>query len=392
MPSTTLDYKNDLYNAYTPNYSGVVRIVDYDNSIYGSGSLLYDGKAILTAAHLLQSDPSQLKILFEENEHNSEYRYSSNYLSFYSYNMQSTGSNDLAILWLDTPAPSFARRYDIYRDNPLGKEFNFSGYGAMGVGESGIDENFETILRIQAYNKFEAYYSDMQSSYSNSLELVADFDSGTQGNNTLSVLIDSSDLGLGDYEGMLLSGDSGSPAWIDQKIAGVAKGIAKYGIATERPYGSFGDIGVWSDTSELLYQQWIDQNLRANYRDAPSSKDEVKTTILEGSEGDTSYTYFLVEFIGTRDHEEELLSIDYTTRDDSAVAGVDYIKTSGRLILYPDEYNAVIPVEIIGNNMPQEDRSFFLDIYNPIGGSFGGEVEILSASRTIIDDDPLFIA
>lgn len=392
MPSTTKHYSDPIYNAYTPQYSGVVRIMDTKNGTYGTGALIYDGKAVLTAAHLLDNNPSRLKILFEEDENNNEYRYSSHFLSFSNFTTQSSSSNDLAIFWLEEAAPSFATRYDIYRDNPLGLEFNFSGYGAKGSGNSGVDESFNDTLRIQADNKFEANHSDLPNTYSNSLEIVADFDSADEQDNILDKLVGSSDLGLGEQEGILLSGDSGSPAWVEQKIAAIAKGVTKYNETMDTPYGSFGDIGIWSDITQPLYQQWIDQSLRANYPDAPTSKEEVNTTILEGDDGEISYAYFLVEFLGMRDDESEWISIDFSTRDESALAGVDYISTSGTLILYPDEYSTVIPVEIIGNNTPQEERIFYLDIYNPVGGSFKNGTQILSASRTIIDDDGYFIA
>lgn len=246
MASTRLNYLNSIYNAYAPFYTGVVRIVDEESNYYGSGALLYDGRAILTAAHLLEDRPFQLKIMFETSERDEVYLYSSNYKLFDSYDTDVFSSHDLALLWLDEQAPLFATRYDIFRDNPLGSAFNFSGYGALGTGSSGMLEDQDTeILRIQAYNEFEAYYEDLPASYNNHsrTEIVADFDSGYPWDNSLEELGVSSDLGLSAYEGVILPGDSGGPAWIDSKIAAIAKGIAKFDENQYTPYGSFG--GYW---------------------------------------------------------------------------------------------------------------------------------------------------
>ncbi|MGV8899975.1 MAG: Calx-beta domain-containing protein [Burkholderiaceae bacterium] len=89
----------------------------------------------------------------------------------------------------------------------------------------------------------------------------------------------------------------------------------------------------------------------------------------EGNSGTT--TYFLLQFTGVRSNPSQLLSVDYTTRDGSAIAGQDYLATHGTLVLYPNEIQAVIPVEIIGDATPEQNETFYLDVSNPVGVSFG---------------------
>lgn len=110
------------------------------------------------------------------------------------------------------------------------------------------------------------------------------------------------------------------------------------------------------------------------------------TAVREGNSG-TTYTYFLLQFHGERSQPDEILSVDYATRDGTAQAGSDYIAAFGTLRLYPGENQAVIPVEIIGDTVPEPDEYFFLDVFNPVGGSFGEGVTMLTARRTILDDD-----
>ncbi len=82
--------------------------------------------------------------------------------------------------------------------------------------------------------------------------------------------------------------------------------------------------------------------------------------------------------------------MDYATRDGSALGGTDYLAVSGTLNLYPDENQAVIPVEIIGDSTPEPSEYFYLDVFNPVGGRFGEGVIKLTAVRTILDDDGWF--
>jgi hypothetical protein len=64
------------------------------------------------------------------------------------------------------------------------------------------------------------------------------------------------------------------------------------------------------------------------------------------------------------------------------------MRRAGRLNLYPGENQAAIPVEIIGDRIDESDEDFYMDVFDPIGGSFGTGVVKLTAVRTIVDDDP----
>ena len=55
--------------------------------------------------------------------------------------------------------------------------------------------------------------------------------------------------------------------------------------------------------------------------------------------------------------------------------------------MYPGEITAVIPIEVIGDTQYEQNETFYLDVFNPIGGKFIGNVATLSAMRTILNDD-----
>lgn len=396
MVTTTAYYTDSRYRTYPGDgYDGVVR-VSY-GGYYGTGALLFDGRAILTAAHLFDGRTGSASVTFETQSGTQTFS-ATRILEHPGYDAQS--NNDLALVWLAGTAPVTADRYDIYRDSDeIGQVFTLSGYGRTGMGSTGATSpDTSSPIRLKAANQFDADAATLKSYLGSGMawtplsgtQLLADFDNGTTANDALGRLMYRYDTGLGLDEGLIAPGDSGGPAFLQNKLAGVASYTASLTLGSIDPdvdtvvNSSFGEIAAWQRVS--AYQQWIDQSLRANYPNAPTKPEEVKKEVVEGSSG-TSYAYFLLQFTGVRSDPKQILSVDYATRDGSAHAGQDYLPTSGTLKLYPNENQAVIPVEIIGDTTPEPRENFYLDVFNPIGGSFGEGVVKLTAVRTIVDDD-----
>lgn len=310
------------------------------------------------------------------------------------------GNNDLALVWLSSAAHTAAERYGIYRGtDEIEQVVTMVGYGRTGNGTTGAtSSNTSTPVRLQASNRFDSDASTLKSYQGSDMgwtptagtQLVADFDDGSSAHDALGQLIFRRDLGLGWAEGLIAPGDSGGPAFLKGLVAGVASYTASPSRAGVNPdidsssNSSFGEIAAWQRVSS--YQQWIDKSLRANYSNAPTKLEEVKKEVVEGSSG-TSYAYFLLQFTGVRTDTNNMVRVDYATRDGTAKAGSDYIAILGTLNLYSDENQAVIPVEIIGDNTPEPNETLYLDVFNPVGGSFGAGVVKLAAVRTILDDD-----
>jgi len=92
-------------------YDGVVRVVA--GSFYGTGVLLYNGQAVLTAAHLFASESTATSVVFETN-YGTQTVSSKKVLINPEYNSKSS-TNDLALVWLSGAAPISAERYELYR-------------------------------------------------------------------------------------------------------------------------------------------------------------------------------------------------------------------------------------------------------------------------------------
>lgn len=376
-------------------FDGVVRISF--GGYYGTGTLLFDGRAILTSGHLFQQRNGTANVLFEISG-GSQTVSASKFVTHPAYDTDA--NNDLAIVFLSGTVPISANRYNLYRNSDeIGQLVTLVGYGKIGTGSTGsTDAESSVPTRLKAFNQFDAEIATLKNALGTQMawsplpgsQLIADFDSGSTANDALGMLINRPDKGRGLDEGMIAQGDSGGPAFIDGRLAGVANYTTSLSKNANHPdiddntNSSFGEIGAWQRVSH--YQQWIDQTLRENYPNAPIRPEEVKKEINEGNSG-TVYSYFLVKFTGTRTSAQEIVSVDYRTQDGTAKAGEDYIAVSGTLNLYPNENQAVIPVEVIGDTIPEPTENLYLEVFNPKGGSFGEGIVKLTAVRTILDDD-----
>ena len=393
--TTTLD--SDIYSIYdaknSNQYSGVVKVSS--NGYYGSGALLYDGRAVLTAAHIFTSSTAPTYVTFDM-PYLPEETLNVEKVTILPTHDSINANDDIAIVWLDKQAPVEAKRYDIYRSSDeVGKTFTFSGFGERGTGESGEDSSLD-IKKLASANRFDTTADVLKNKLGsimdwnpNSHILVADFDSGSRSNDALGDFLDIHDLGTAYDEGLIAPGDSGGPAFIDSKVAGVAGYESNLATNYYHPdvdnqeNSSFGEVGFWQRVSD--YQEFIDKNIRQNYKNQPVSKQDVQKSIVEGNQGDISVNYFYLEVTGPK--RTENISVQYKTVDGTAKAGEDYIAAQGKIVVYPDEDHVLIPVEIIGDNKVEGNENFYLEIFDPIGATLEDNQAVLIAQRIIVDDD-----
>ena len=386
------NYLDPIYQtSLTDYYNSIVRIAQ--SGYYGTGTLLYDGKSILTAAHIFEkSNKDNITVYFDSPTGTLSYDAT---VTIHENYDEINVNSDIAIVTLEERALPDYQRHDIYRDdNEIGNIFTMVGYGSCGTGYMGESIDLDDVFKLKTQNRFDTDFNAIKNESDvliawDPLEdsiLAADFDSGLYRYDALGNILGIDDLGLYEKEGMIASGDSGGPAFIGDLVAGVASYITSFketDINSELD-SSFGEIGAWQRVS--YYSEWIDKIIRSAYEDAPTSMNEVKTTIVE-SDNETVYTYFLLEYVSDRSKIDDNITLEYATKDGTAFAGEDYIETSGVITLYTDESSVVIPVEIIGDDKIENDETFYLEVTNPSHGNFGEDIITLSAVRTIIDDD-----
>lgn len=290
MVSTVTSY-TDTRNRALPGegYDGVVRISV--GGFYGTGVLLYDGQAILTAAHLFAHGTFGTSVQFDTSS-GTQTLSASKVSVMSSYDSLNT-NNDLALVWLNGLAPTSAERYDLYRgSDELGQTMTMVGYGVPGTGTTGVLTNFSSApIRQKANNQFDADAAELKTALGALMtwtplagtQLVADFDNGSTAQDALGRLINKPGTGLGPNEGLITPGDSGGPAFINGKIAGIASYVTSLTKGNVNPDidgtldSSSGEVAAWQRVS--AYKQAIDQAVRANYADAPTRPQDVKQAV-----------------------------------------------------------------------------------------------------------------
>jgi len=77
------------------------------------------------------------------------------------------------------------------------------------------------------------------------------------------------------------------------------------------------------------------------------------------------------------------VTVDYTTQDDTATAGLDYLTTSGTLTFMPGQTQKPVKITIKGDFDVEGNETFFLVISNPTNGVIGES----TGTITIVDND-----
>lgn len=376
------------------DYSGVASI-NITGGEQATGALLWTGRHIITAAHVLNDLPDQSAISISLNSNHSI-----TLPQVVSYtlhpgwaNNPSNYNNDIAIIELSAPVDEQIARYDIYRQyDELEQNFIRVGYSkpidpntgeildSTGQFHSGSNRYDTTTEQINGY-----LGTTIQSQY----QLSYDFDNGQTENDAWGQLLESSDTGTGHQEIFANPGDSGGPAFIDHQIAGIASFIFRYADSQNNSAdinditdSSYGELA--SDTRVSKYSNWIDSVIDENFQEPPpENTDAVDKFPIEGDSGTTT-NYFLLQLGKALSSDA---SVSFETLDGTAKAGSDYLSTSGTAVIPAGETQIAIPVAIIGDQIDENNETFYLRVFDPVGGVFPTGISELKAERTIIDND-----
>jgi len=83
------------------------------------------------------------------------------------------------------------------------------------------------------------------------------------------------------------------------------------------------------------------------------------------------------------------ITLDYYTKNSSAIAGSDYVDKKGTLILAKGSTTISVALEVRGDTIPEEDEVFSLIFDNPTGAKFANNADELVAIITLKNDDPI---
>ncbi|NEQ36121.1 MAG: hypothetical protein F6K40_07415 [Okeania sp. SIO3I5] len=197
-------------------------------------------------------------------------------------------NNDIAIIKLFNKAPD-VESYEIYRDtDEVEQTFTRVGYGLPGTGITGeIEEPVEdpAVKRFgqNVYDALGDIFRELPENKTNILEgtqLAFDFDSGEPENDAFGQEYGLEQLGV-NREVNSSPGDSGGPAFIDGKIAG----ITSYGVSPETEGIDVDDIdsnssfGEYSfDTRVSAYTSFVDDILGYSVQTGTTGNDTLNGT------------------------------------------------------------------------------------------------------------------
>src|SRR5690606_3944797 len=66
------------------------------------------------------------------------------------------------------------------------------------------------------------------------------------------------------------------------------------------------------------------------------------------------------------------ITVQYTTVDGTAKAGVDYTASNGTLTIAANQHNATIPVTVTANDLREADKIFYVQLSNPSNAKLSG--------------------
>ncbi|MES1258433.1 MAG: trypsin-like serine protease, partial [Acidobacteriota bacterium] len=198
------------------NLSGVVTVT---SSIGGcTGTLLSDGRSILTAGHCVTSSygsalASGITVTFLGPSGNVTTSVASVAVNP-GWTGNSTLGGDLAVLLLSVPAPAFASGYDLYTGSvPFTSPVVVAGYGLGGTGLTGAVTSYGTLRA----GENEYVVTGSAFGWSSTLLIAQFYESSQPSTNALNAAYPYSSADLV----TIAHGDSGGPSFYNGQIIGV---------------------------------------------------------------------------------------------------------------------------------------------------------------------------
>ena len=113
--------------------------------------------------------------------------------------------------------------------------------------------------------------------------------------------------------------------------------------------------------------------------DEPEASIE-SVTVTEGDSGTVAELT-----VSLASESSSIVTVDYATSDDTAVAGEDYQTTTGTLTFAPGEMSSTVEIPLVGDDVYEADEAFTVELTNPDGITLANN----TATVEIANDDQL---
>lgn len=102
-------------------------------------------------------------------------------------------------------------------------------------------------------------------------------------------------------------------------------------------------------------------------------------TMMEGNRGTTDAVFT----VSLSAPSSEIVTVDYTTADGTALVGSDYLTANGTLSFSPGETSQTLSIPVVGNRRAELDETFLVNLSNPTNATLTND----QAIGTIQNDD-----
>lgn len=237
-------------NSFSVDHHGVGRITTEASNC--TGSLLSDGRSVLTAAHCVTGTTSTATFINAAGTSFSQSATGSARAVNPGYNGNVGHGFDTAVVTFPTTFDPSIPRYEVVSSgfNAIGQQGIVIGFGQSGIGTSGATIGLGTkragLIEYESLGlgtKGEAGFANDHT------QLVSDFDSGDPANDAFNVHYgDPQDLGFGNDEVGFALGDSGGPTFFldggSYRIGAVTSWVASdnaadVAVGTNYTFGEF---------------------------------------------------------------------------------------------------------------------------------------------------------
>lgn len=235
-----------------------------------TGALLSTGR-VLTAAHCLTDATGSLNVAsmtatFFPSTGGREVIAASGFNAHPEWSGSLVEGADVGVVSLSTKPSAGVQRYELYDGaEEIGSTYEFAGWGLRGTGATGYESSMSA-MRRRGFNTFDATmketFSEFEGWIGGDSVLVSDFDNGFALNDALGLFYDIQHLGVGLDEASTAPGDSGAPAFIGGRIAGISSFRLRLEFEDGETSdvdglsnGSFGEFNTFTRLSS--HSQWI---------------------------------------------------------------------------------------------------------------------------------------
>lgn len=249
-----------------PRHSGVARLsatIPGFGSGACSGALLADRLHVVTAAHCVSrggnnassatvrfyggNNPDTLVSSLSGSSATHAVLTASSVFVHPDYTGEVIDQNDIALLRLGVAAPGWITAYDIaFHPALAAQNFEVAGYGLRSSNGGSLGADLSAGRLRTGENRFEFRFGDpLFGGFFNGRfgtadvahSWLADFDSGLAANDAACLLANICDTGVGSREVATAQGDSGGPAFINNRLAA----LVSYGLSFGTEFGDSDD-------------------------------------------------------------------------------------------------------------------------------------------------------